>query len=235
MAKVYAVIPAAGTGSRMGTKTQKQYLQLNELPVLARTLSVFEQSPIITGIILVVGEKEISWCEKEIIERFGFKKVLTVVPGGDTRQHSVYNGLKVLCAQADDVVMVHDAARPLITEDILANAAVVAQEKQSAVVAVPVKDTIKLADEQGVVLDTPPREKLWSIQTPQVFNYRLLMEAYRQANKSGYVGTDDASLVEQMGHAVHIVPGSYENIKITTAEDMLLAEAILKRRKTYCG
>lgn len=234
MVDVFAVIPAAGSGSRMGTKVKKQYLQICGLPVLTHTLSVFDDCPVIKGIVLVVGEKDVSWCEEQIAGKYNFQKLLAVVPGGDCRQHSVYNGLKALPAKADDVVVVHDGARPLLTADILLNAVFAAQEKGSAVVAVPVKDTVKLADTNGQVLSTPPRDRLWAVQTPQVFKYQLLLDAYRQAEQNNYFGTDDASLVEKAGQPVHLVRGSYENIKITTPEDILLAEEILKRRKANC-
>ncbi|MBM7853800.1 2-C-methyl-D-erythritol 4-phosphate cytidylyltransferase [Desulfohalotomaculum tongense] len=234
MAKVYAIIPAAGTGSRMGSKIKKQYLQLQGLPVLAHTINIFEKCPFVDGIVVVVGKEDVSWCRQEIIEKYSFQKVLSVVPGGDCRQHSVYNGLVSLPAGEDDVVMVHDGARPLVTADILADALSAVRKNDAVAAAVPVKDTIKLADAEQKVIDTPPREKLWAVQTPQVFKYRLLMKAYRHAADNDFAGTDDASLVEKLGHAVHLVSGSYENIKITTRDDMLLAELILKRRGCAC-
>ncbi|MEG6617531.1 2-C-methyl-D-erythritol 4-phosphate cytidylyltransferase [Peptococcaceae bacterium 1198_IL3148] len=234
LANTYAVIPAAGTGSRMGAKTKKQYLQLDGWPVLAHTLKIFEKSPTISGVVLVVGEQEVEWCRQQIVERYGFNKVLVVVPGGNHRQHSVYNGLLALAAQDEDIVMVHDGARPLITEEILSKAAEAALDKAAVVVAVPAKDTIKVIDGQSRVVSTPPRERLWQVQTPQVFNYRLLLRAYQHAKENDFLGTDDASLVEYLGHSVYIVPGNYENIKITTPEDMLLAESILQRRREQC-
>lgn len=230
MANNYAIIAAAGSGSRMGTKTKKQYLTLAGLPVLVHTLRVFENSPLIKQYVLVVGADEISWCKREIINKFNLSKVLAVVPGGAYRQHSVYNGLKAIDAQPNDIILVHDGARPLVTEEILAATINGAREMGAAVAAVPVKDTIKKADPQGVVLDTPPREQLWAVQTPQAFRYHVLVNAYRQAEQEDFIGTDDASLVEQSGFEVHLVNGSYENIKITTPEDMAVAEAILKRR-----
>lgn len=234
MANAYAVIPAAGSGSRMGTTVKKQYLQIDGLPVLAHTLKVFENSPLVNGVVLVVGEQELEWCRQEIVQQYGFNKVLAVVPGGNHRQHSVYNGLLALDAQDEDIVIVHDGARPLFTNDILEKAIQATLEKQAAVVAVPVKDTIKVVSSQRKVVNTPPRETLWAVQTPQVFNYRLLLNAYRHAEKNSFLGTDDASLIEYHGHGVFIVPGDYENIKITTPEDLLLAESILKRRRKQC-
>ncbi|MTI80709.1 MAG: 2-C-methyl-D-erythritol 4-phosphate cytidylyltransferase [Firmicutes bacterium] len=233
MARVYAIIPAAGTGSRMATKTKKQYLELNGLPVLVHTLKVFEQCPLVEGIVLVTGEDELDWCQQEIVDKYGIEKVLSVVPGGDHRQLSVYNGLKSLPAEKEDIVMVHDGARPLITNNEISNAASAAREKGAVVVAVPVKDTIKVVGEGQKVVDTPSRDSLWAVQTPQVFKYHVLMNAYVNAFKINFLGTDDASLVERMGQAVYLVTGSYQNIKITTPEDMLLAEAILKGRQGY--
>lgn len=230
MVNNYAIIAAAGTGSRMGTATKKQYLALAGLPVLVHTLKVFEGSALIKQVVLVVGQDEITWCQREILEKFRFTKVLAVVPGGAYRQHSVYNGLMALNAQPTDIVLVHDGARPLITEEIIATAVNGAMAKGAAVVAVPVKDTIKKASSQGVIIDTPPRAELWAVQTPQAFQYQILMNAYQQAEQEDFIGTDDASLVERSGHEVHLVTGSYENIKITTLEDMAFAEAILRRR-----
>ncbi|WP_114638881.1 2-C-methyl-D-erythritol 4-phosphate cytidylyltransferase [Desulfofalx alkaliphila] len=235
MAKVYAVIAAAGTGSRMGTKTKKQYLELNKLPILVHTLNLFEHCSLIDGITLVVGREEISWCQEEIVAKFNYSKVLSVVPGGDHRQQSVYRGLMAVPARDEDLVVIHDGARPLLTEDLLTNAVLKAREVNAVVIAVPVKDTIKWADGRGRVTQTPPRDSLWAAQTPQIFNCKLLKEAHKRALAKGFVGTDDASLVEDLGHAVHLVPGSYENIKITTPEDLLLAEEIIKRRKAFAG
>lgn len=226
----YAIIAAAGTGSRMGTATKKQYLALAGLPVLVHTLKVFENSALIKQVVLVVGQEEIAWCQRDILEKFNFTKVLAVVPGGAYRQHSVYNGLMALSVEPTDIVLVHDGARPLVTEEVLAATINGARELGAAVAAVPVKDTIKKASTQGVIIDTPPREELWAVQTPQAFQYQILMNAYQQAEQEDFIGTDDASLVERSGHEVHLVNGSYENIKITTLEDMAFAEAILKRR-----
>lgn len=234
LVNTYAVIAAAGSGSRMGTKTKKQYLELSGLPVLAHTLAAFEKSPLIWRIVLVVGQEEIHWCQREIVDKYGFTKVLAVVPGGTYRQHSVYNGILALSAEPEDMVIIHDGARPLVTADILKATINTAREKGAAVAAVPVKDTIKRVGDQRAVIDTPSREELWAVQTPQVFRYQLLSQAYQQAEAEDFIGTDDASLVERSGHQVYLVPSSYENIKITTAEDMAFAEAILKRRSERC-
>lgn len=230
MVNNYAIIAAAGTGSRMGTTTKKQYLTLAGEPVLAHTLRVFENSSLIKHVVLVVGQDELAWCHDEILAKFNFTKVLTVVPGGIYRQHSVYNGLVALKAQATDVVIVHDGARPLLTETVLKTTIQGAVVGGAAVAAVPVKDTIKKASANKTILETPPRETLWAVQTPQAFRYQLLMRAYQRAEEEDFIGTDDASLVERSGQEVHLVDGSYENIKITTLEDMAFAEAILERR-----
>ncbi len=235
MANVFAVIPAAGTGSRMGTEVKKQYLELCGLPLLAHTLALFAECPVIHGIVLVVGKEEVLWCQENIVGKYCPQKMLAVISGGDYRQQSVYNGLIALKAADDDIVVVHDGVRPLLTADILLNIIAVAKEKGNAVAAVPVKDTIKVADANRRVLSTPPRENLWAAQTPQAFKFATLIKAYEHAERCNFIGTDDASLVERLGIPVNLVAGSYENIKITTPEDLLLAEAILKRRGAYCG
>lgn len=237
VAKVYAIIPAAGTGSRMGSKTKKQYIELNDLPVIAHTLNIFEQSLAIDGIILVVGAEEIAWCRQHIVEKLKLRKILAIVAGGICRQQSVYNGLMSVAARDDDIIVVHDGVRPLLTGDILQAAILATCKYRAVVVAVPVKDTIKLVNQSQTVSNTLPRGKLWAAQTPQLFNYRLLMAAYQSATDSDFTGTDDASLVERLGHDVHLVVGSYENIKITTPEDIVTAKAILSRKGTQmiCG
>ena len=230
LAKVYAVIPAAGTGSRMGNSIKKQYLKLGNLPVLAHTLQVFEHSNSVDGVVLVVGEEEVIWCRQKIVEKLNYTKVMSVVPGGNHRQQSVHNGLMVLPALDEDIIIIHDGARPMLTSETLEKAVMVGKDHGAAVVAVPVKDTIKIADSHGRVVQTPNRDVLWSVQTPQVFNCGLLRKAYQKAIKDNFIGTDDSSIVERLEYQVQLVMGNYENIKITTAEDMLLAEAIISRR-----
>jgi len=224
----YALIPAAGMGKRMGAGMNKQYLLLDGKPILAHTLAVFENAPFIDGIYIVAPEQEIPFCRSEVVERFGFAKVRAVVAGGAERQHSVWNGLAAMQEAADDdVVLIHDGVRPFVTAAILEEAARAAVRSDGAVVAVPVKDTVKVAA-GGVIVETPPREGLWLAQTPQAFRYGVIRDAHLAARDEGFLGTDDASLLERRGAKLSIVPGDYRNIKITTPEDMLLAEAFLK-------
>ncbi|HEY3308196.1 MAG TPA: 2-C-methyl-D-erythritol 4-phosphate cytidylyltransferase [Desulfuromonadaceae bacterium] len=226
--KSFAVIPAAGMGKRMGASINKQYLKLADAPIVARTIAVFEQSPLIDGIILVTPEEEIPYCREHVVEASCFRKVLEIVPGGRERQNSVMNGLMALKNRIgqDDVVLIHDGVRPFITAEILQESIAVARNYDGALVAVPVKDTIKSVRD-GKVVDTPPRENLWQAQTPQSFRFRIIYDAHCRAEQAGFMGTDDASLVERLGGIVGIVAGSYRNIKITTPEDLVLGEAFL--------
>ena len=233
--KITAVIVAAGRGSRMGTEVSKQYLLLGGRPVLAHTLAVFQEHPRIGDIVLVTGKAEISDVRREIVERYAFTKVRAVVAGGSERCVSVYRGL---CAcEGTDYVYIQDAVRPFVTAEILENAYTVVKRFGNAVCGVPVKDTIKRADASGIVRETLPRETLWAVQTPQVFAYRLIRNAYDRllAETAGDPTvmesiTDDASVLEMAGGEVHLFPGDHRNIKLTTPEDLLIAELFLKER-----
>jgi len=227
--KAYALIPAAGMGKRMGAGMNKQYLQLNGRPILAHTLAVFEASTLIDGIMLVIPEDEIPYCREHIVSRFGFRKVLDIVPGGQERQHSVMNGLNALQQHAapDDIVLIHDGVRPFVSESMLQASIRTVAGGESALVAVPAKDTIKIAT-NGIVVQTPDRETLWQAQTPQSFTFSSIIKAHQDAADHQFTGTDDASLIERSGGKVRIVMGDYRNIKITTPEDLLLAEAFCR-------
>lgn len=224
----YAVVPAAGMGKRMGASINKQYLQLAGKPILAHTLQVFQDCPLIQGIILVTPQDEIAYCRSEVVERYRLDKVLSIVAGGAERQHSVRNGLNALrtLATDDSTVLIHDGVRPFITPELIERSIAVARENDGALVAVQAKDTIKVVLD-GRVIDTPDRATLWQAQTPQSFAYARIMAAYHRAEADGFLGTDDCSLLEQYGGTIRIVPGSYRNIKITTPEDLVLAEAFL--------
>jgi 2-C-methyl-D-erythritol 4-phosphate cytidylyltransferase len=226
--KSYALIPAAGMGKRMGASINKQYLQLDGLPIVARTIAVFEQSPDIEAIFLVIPEAEIPYCREYVVSACGFRKVVEIVPGGKERQNSVMNGLRAMRRQLadEDVVVIHDGVRPLITPALLNESINVACMNDGALVAVPAKDTIKMVRE-GIVINTPDRESLWQAQTPQSFRYRVIYGAHQAAERDAFIGTDDASLVERCGGTVRIVRGDYRNIKITTPEDLVLAESFL--------
>ena len=224
-----AIVLAAGSGKRMGTKIAKQYLEIDGKPLLYYTLLAFERSPRIDKIILTVGsEEQISYCQETILRPYGFQKVASVITGGKERYDSVYAGL---CECRDcEYVLIHDGARPFVTEEILKRGLQKVKETGACVIGMPSKDTVKLSDEEGYVKETPNRKCVWTIQTPQIFSYSLIREAHdsiRQKDMSKI--TDDAMVVEQeTGAKVALAEGSYQNIKITTPEDLDIAEAFLK-------
>lgn len=226
---VKALIPAAGMGKRMGAGINKQYLLLAGKPILAHTLEVFERASFVDEVYLIVPEDEIPFCRENVVERFGFSKVARIVPGGSERQYSVLNGLRAVevADPLETVVVIHDGVRPFLPMSVLRNTTETARFHDGALVAVPVKDTVKVVKE-GVVLETPDRSSLWLAQTPQAFRYGIIREAHERAALEGWLGTDDASLVERLGKSVHVVAGEYSNFKITTPEDLILAEAFLK-------
>lgn len=225
--KVSAIIVAAGKSSRMGGDKNKLYIDVNGIPVIARTLRVFEECSAVDEVVLVVNANDMDLCREAIVEKYRFDKVKHIVAGGTSRQESVRNGLNVL-GGATGIVIVHDGARPFVTCEQIKGSILASSEYGAAIVAVPVKDTIKVLDSQGFVSYTPGRDKLISVQTPQAFRYDLIIKAHEQAEKDGVTGTDDAVLVERLGHKVGIVEGSYDNIKITTPEDLIIAEKIFK-------
>ncbi len=226
--RIVALVPAAGMGKRMAAGINKQYLMLGGKPILAHTLALFEKAPFVDAVYVIVPEDEIPYCRENVVEAYGFRKISGIVAGGRERQQSVYNGLKAAAGmQGNDLVIIHDGVRPLVPLEVIERSLEVAKLHDGALVAVPVKDTVKTVA-AGIVVGTPRREDLWLAQTPQTFRYEIIREAHERADREGYLGTDDASLVERLGKKVHIVMGDYRNIKITTPEDMLLAEAFLK-------
>ena len=229
--KSIALIPAAGTGKRMGAAVNKQYLDLDGIPIVARTIAVFESSPLIDAIYLVTPSDEIPYCQEHIVARYGFKKIVAIVPGGAERQQSVLNGLNAMVqgVSAGDIILIHDGVRPFIPHRLLEESIAMARIHDGVLVAVPVKDTIKRVH-NGIVLDTPPRESLWQAQTPQSFRFEKILSAHHSAAAKGIIGTDDASLVERSGGNVHIIQGDYGNIKITTPDDLILAGALLQNQ-----
>lgn len=269
--RITAIVLAAGRGRRMGSKTQKQYMLLAGQPLICHTLRAFERSPV-DDIILVCGPGEEEYCRRGIVEAYGFAKVRAVIPGGAERYDSVYAGLKA--AAGCDYVLIHDGARPCVTDEIIRAAIDGARQYDACEIAVPVKDTIKVADADEFAVETPPRSSLWAMQTPQAFAYPLVYEAYRRFLEPGvcrdgretYSGaaantvtvpadsdsapgsealdgsapaaptsqpssiTDDAMVVERfMGRRARLIRGSYENIKVTTPEDLAVAEVFLSR------
>jgi 2-C-methyl-D-erythritol 4-phosphate cytidylyltransferase/2-C-methyl-D-erythritol 2,4-cyclodiphosphate synthase len=222
--KVGGIIVAAGRGNRMGSPLNKVYLPLGDDPVILHCLRVFERSSLINAYVVVANYDDLSLC-RTLLNSFSLSKLAGIVTGGETRQQSVAAGLKAL-PQDCGLVAVHDAARPLLLQNVLEGAVQQAADAGAVVVAVPVKDTVKIA-EKGNIKGTPERSSLWIAQTPQVFRRTLLKSALEEARATGFEGTDDASLVERLGHEVTIYQGSYENIKITTPGDLVIAQALL--------
>lgn len=228
MERFAAIVLSAGKGSRMNSQVHKQYMELAEKPVIYYALQAFSESTV-DEIVLVVGAGEVEFCQKEIVEKYHFTKVTHIVEGGKERYHSVYEGLKV-CTDAD-YVMIHDGARPFVSQELITSAMEDVKKCGANIAAVPVKDTIKQVDETGTVVDTPRRDRLWSVQTPQSFSRKLILSAYEcMIQQEDSVITDDAMVVEQYGGSnVHVILGDYCNIKITTPEDLLVAEAFVKK------
>jgi len=231
MSTIAAIIPASGTGVRMEQKTAKPYLLLDSIPILVHTLRVFEALPLIDAIILVVRDNDRIYVRNDIILPFAFTKVTDIVSGGEMRQDSIRNALPSLTSD-HSLVVIHDGVRPLVKHHLLEQVIEAAKNTGAAVVGVPVKDTCKTIDTDFFVRQTINRHSLYQIQTPQAFKKEILLAAYQEADKNGFYGTDDASLVERMGLPVRVVAGSYENIKITTPDDLLQAEIIVGRRKS---
>lgn len=226
---VSVIIAAAGKGTRMNSDINKQYINICGVPVLARSIGVFQECKLINEIIVVVNKDDIIFCKKNIIDTYEFTKVTQIVAGGDSRQKSVLNGLNAVNKDTE-IVLIHDGARPFVKQEIIIDSITSAMNFGAACVAVPVKDTIKRSvgkDGQDFITETIPRETLWLVQTPQAFRYSLIREAHIKAYEEGFEGTDDSILVERLGVPVKIVMGRYDNIKITTWEDLIIGEAIL--------
>ena len=223
-----AIVLAAGQGKRMNSKIQKQFLEIQGCPVLYYSLRCFQDSPLIRDIILVTGEDMVSYCEKEIVEKYNFTKVRRVIAGGRERYVSVYAVL--LACEDCEYVFIHDGARPFITEEILERGLEGAIKTGACVIGMPSKDTVKLADDKGFVSETPERSRVWTVQTRQFFSYSLIRSAHESIRKKDMSAvTDDAMVVEQeTGNSVVLAQGSYQNIKITTPEDLDIAEAFLR-------
>ncbi len=221
------IIVAAGSGKRMKSAIAKQYIELKGRTIISYTIETFNNSENIDDIILVTSSDAVDYVKSEIVEKYRFKKVRAVVEGGEERQDSVYNGLKAVESDTD-VVLIHDGVRPFVADKYIAQLESVAMEFGGCVLGAPVKDTIKVCDSEGYITDTPKRETLWLAQTPQCFKYDVIMKAYEKAEQEGYRGTDDSMLAERLGIKIKIVKGDYENIKITTPEDLYIGEVILE-------
>ena len=221
-----AVIVAGGKGTRMASDINKQYLELNGKAVLAHTIDQFENCPMIDEIIIVTGADEVEYCTEHIWKKYGFSKINSVVPGGKERQDSVYNGLLGISPSAQ-IVLIHDGARPLIRREQIEASIEGALETGACVVGVPVKDTVKICDQNQIILETPSRDTLWAVQTPQTFRYDWILQAYEEGIKNNLQVTDDAMMVEALGYPVKMIRGCYDNIKITTPEDLVIAKSMM--------
>ena len=223
---VCAVVPAGGTGTRMGGTVPKQFLELNGKPILYYTLKTLQDCGIISELILVVPEKEY---DNACTDWLGKPEIVTkVVVGGEKRQDSVYNGFCEL-SQKTEIVLVHDGVRPFLSHQMIQKSVDAAREYGAAITAIPVNDTIKRVDDSGLVSQTVDREGLWRVQTPQVFRYELLQEAFKKANSEKFYGTDEGTLIEHLGKPVKVVEGSEQNIKITRPEDLRLSEIFISK------
>ena len=232
--KKCAIVLAAGQGKRMNSKVAKQYLLIKDKPILYYSLATFEKSEV-DEIVLVTGAGEEEFCQKEIVEKYDFTKVKKIVVGGKERYHSVANGL--LACEKCDIVLIHDGARPFLEQDIIKRCIQSAAEVGACVAGMPVKDTIKIASEDGFVASTPNRNYVWTVQTPQTFQYDLIAQSYKKLleeeenlKEKGVNVTDDAMVVEYFtGHKIRLVEGSYKNIKITTPEDLQVSEKFFEK------
>ena len=226
---VWAVVPAAGSGSRMGTAVKKQFLELDGVAIIARTVAVLNDCPMIDGIVVVTAAEDMEQCGELLQHCHLYHKLFHILPGGATRQESVYIGLKALppdCAFA----VIHDGARPLIEPSVIEASIRMAAQWGGCIAAVPAKETSKAADDDGFVTETPPRHRLWHVQTPQTFRFSGILHAYEQSMEAmDLTHTDDSSVAERYGTMrIKLIQGSYSNIKITTPEDLKLAEQILR-------
>jgi 2-C-methyl-D-erythritol 4-phosphate cytidylyltransferase len=224
---VSAVIVAAGRGVRMQSDTRKQYLQVAGRPVLVHTLQKFDVCPLIDDICLVVPEDDLDFCRRRLLAGEPTQRRVKIVAGGRYRQQSVYNGLKSL-DRKNGLVAIHDGVRPLIDPHLITACIKAARTSGACVPGIPVYDTIKRVSGEGTIAGTVERKGLWLIQTPQVFRYAVIAEAHARAVRDGYIGTDDATLVERLGFPVTLISGSKSNIKVTTAEDLEMAAALLR-------
>lgn len=222
------IIVAAGTGSRMKANINKQFIKLNDKEIITYTIEKFYNNKNINDIVIVIKEDEAEFFKKEILDKYSFNNI-KIAYGGKERQDSVYNGIKVLDKNCK-YVLVHDGARPFVNEDIINRSLEEVQKYKSVVVGVPVKDTIKVVNNNNYIVDTPNRSTLWSVQTPQTFDYSVIKRAYEDAFDNNFYGTDDAMLVERIGYTVKMIYGSYNNIKVTTTEDIDIGIQILNSK-----
>ena len=219
------IIVAAGSGSRMNTNINKQFIKLNDKEIIAHTIEKFYNNKNINDIVIVIKEDEAKFFKKEILDKYRFKNI-KIAYGGKERQDSVYSGIKLLDKNCK-YVLIHDGARPFVDEDIINRSLDEVKVFKSIIVGVPVKDTIKVVNNNNSVVDTPNRSTLWSVQTPQTFDYNIIKRAYEDAFDNNFYGTDDAMLVERIGYTIKMIYGSYNNIKVTTPEDIIIGTQII--------
>ena len=228
-----AIVLAAGQGKRMGTSVQKQYIELEGKPLIYYSLKTFQESGLIDSVVLVVGEGQAAYAQNEIVSKYGFSKVCAVVEGGKERYDSVWQGLKTVSQEPEvSYIYIHDGARPFVDDEILNRGYETVEQFRACVAGMPSKDTVKVVDEQGFAINTPDRKYVWVIQTPQIFEKSLIMEAYARLMKEEHEDvTDDAMAVERMMKVpVKMFEGSYQNVKITTLEDLAIAKVFLREK-----
>ena len=226
--KTVAIIPAAGSGVRMGSNRAKQFLELDGKPLLAATLEPFEKCTWIDGIIVVVPAKDVEYCRENIVTKFKMGKVRKVVPGGERRQDSVRLGLEA-AAEDYEFALIHDGVRPVISPEAIERIINAAKTHGAVITGLPAKETVKEVDETQAVVSTYDRKRIWLVQTPQVFPYEDLLAAHRRAFEEGWPeATDDSVLIEKLGIPVMVIEGSEQNIKVTTPHDLELARFFLK-------
>lgn len=231
--KCTAIVLSAGQGKRMGASVQKQYIELNGKPVIYYTLKAFQDSALIDDIVLVVGKGQEAYVQDEIVKKYDITKVRSIVPGGKERYDSVWQGLKAIRTPGErEYVFIHDGARPFVDENILFRGYKTVERYHACAAGMPSKDTVKIVDKDAFARNTPERKYVWSVQTPQIFDFSVISEAYSRLMGEDYTNvTDDAMVVEEMLHIpVKLFEGSYENIKITTPEDLDIAHVFLSRR-----
>lgn len=227
--KTSVIILAAGKGKRMGANKNKQFIEIMNKPILYYTIKAFENNDSIDEIVLVASKEEISYCKAQIVEKYSFKKVRKIIEGGKERQNSVLNGLKSM--DNTDIVLIHDGARPFVSDDIINNCVKYANIYGATACGVLPKDTIKVRDDSSFSLSTPKRENLFAVQTPQGFKYDLILQCHKNVENDNKIVTDDTMVVESYGNKVYLYDGSYNNIKITTPEDLIMAEKLINNLK----
>lgn len=227
MKKVCAIILAAGRGKRMGAKVNKQFLLLDGKPILYYTLNAFNSNENIDEIVLVAAEAEIDICRREIVEKYNFNKVISIVAGGKERQNSVLNGLKAL--NCCDIVLIHDGARPFVSLKVISDGIEYARRYGACACGMKPIDTIKVRNDQGFSSKTLKRDELFAVQTPQCFKYDIIRKCHEEIDKLGILVTDDTMVAEMFNSKVYLYEGDYSNMKITTAQDLSIGEKILKK------